>query len=63
MSLFEAYLDEIETRKREGLNPKPIEDAELTREIIWQIIAIVNLSSQLCKVRKPIVPISWDWIY
>ena len=38
MSLYTAYLNEIETRKEQGLNPKPIEDGALTREIIAQII-------------------------
>ena len=38
MSLYSEYMDEIETRKKElGLNPKPIDDAELLSEIIAQI--------------------------
>lgn len=37
MSLYTDYLKEIETRKKQGLNPKPIEDDALTREIISQI--------------------------
>ena len=37
MSLYTDYLDEIETRKAEGLSPKPIDDGALTREIIEQI--------------------------
>jgi aconitate hydratase 2/2-methylisocitrate dehydratase len=37
MSLYTAYLDEIETRKLQGLNPKPIDDGALTEEIIAQI--------------------------
>ena len=37
MSLYTAYLDEIKARKNEGLNPKPIDDADLTKEIIDQI--------------------------
>ena len=37
MSLFEAYLEEIETRKGEGLSPKPIDDGALTREVIAQV--------------------------
>lgn len=37
MSLYEAYLSEIESRKDQGLNPKPIDDADLTAEIISQI--------------------------
>ena len=37
MSLYEDYLAEIETRKTEGLNPKPIDGAELTKEVIDHI--------------------------
>jgi aconitate hydratase 2/2-methylisocitrate dehydratase len=38
MSLYSEYLDEIATRKKElGLNPKPIDSAELLSEIIAQI--------------------------
>ncbi|MEM8592519.1 MAG: bifunctional aconitate hydratase 2/2-methylisocitrate dehydratase, partial [Pseudomonadota bacterium] len=38
MSLYTDYLAEIETRKsEEGLHPKPIDDAELVRELIAQI--------------------------
>ncbi|WP_417428533.1 bifunctional aconitate hydratase 2/2-methylisocitrate dehydratase [Kiloniella sp.] len=37
MSLYTDYLKEIETRKKQGLNPKPIEDDALTREVISQI--------------------------
>ncbi|RED14050.1 bifunctional aconitate hydratase 2/2-methylisocitrate dehydratase [Pontivivens insulae] len=37
MSLYAAYLDEIETRALQGLNPKPIDDAALTEEIVAQI--------------------------
>lgn len=37
MSLYAQYLDEIETRAAQGLNPKPIEDAALIAEIISQI--------------------------
>ncbi|MEE9330985.1 MAG: bifunctional aconitate hydratase 2/2-methylisocitrate dehydratase [Methylophilaceae bacterium] len=37
MSLYQAYLDEIDVRKSEGLNPKPIDTAELLAEIIAQI--------------------------
>jgi aconitate hydratase 2/2-methylisocitrate dehydratase len=37
MSLYEAYLAEIETREQQGLNPKPIDDDALTDEIIAQI--------------------------
>lgn len=37
MSLYTDYLSEIETRKGEGLSPKPIDDGALTAEIIEQI--------------------------
>jgi aconitate hydratase 2/2-methylisocitrate dehydratase len=37
MSFYTAYLEEIEKRKEEGLNPKPIEDGALLAEIIEQI--------------------------
>ena len=34
MSLYTDYLEEIETRKEQGLNPKPIDDAALLGEVI-----------------------------
>ena len=37
MSLYQDYLAEIETRKTEGLSPKPIDDGALLSEIISQI--------------------------
>ena len=37
MSFYTAYLEEIEKRKGDGLNPKPIEDGVLVAEIIEQI--------------------------
>ncbi|MBT0958673.1 bifunctional aconitate hydratase 2/2-methylisocitrate dehydratase [Alphaproteobacteria bacterium KMM 3653] len=37
MSLYAAYLEEIETRKTQGLHPKPIDDAGLVLEIVEQI--------------------------
>ncbi|WP_018998364.1 bifunctional aconitate hydratase 2/2-methylisocitrate dehydratase [Hirschia maritima] len=37
MSLYTDYLQEIETRKEQGLNPKPIDDGALVKEIIAQI--------------------------
>ena len=37
MSLYSAYLEEIESRKLQGLHPKPIDDGALIREIIAQI--------------------------
>ncbi len=38
MSLYTDYLDQIETRKGQGLHPKPIEDADLVNALIEQII-------------------------
>ena len=37
MSLYIAYLEEIETRKKLGLSPKPIDDGLLTAELVAQI--------------------------
>lgn len=37
MSLYTDYLNEIDTRKEQGLHPKPIEDSALLEEIIAQI--------------------------
>ena len=37
MSLYKDYLDEIETRKEQGLHPKPIEDAAFVEVLIEQI--------------------------
>ncbi len=37
MSLYTNYLDEIETRKAEGLHPKPIDDGALVKELVAQI--------------------------
>ncbi|MDG2257103.1 MAG: bifunctional aconitate hydratase 2/2-methylisocitrate dehydratase [Paracoccaceae bacterium] len=37
MSLYTDYLTEIETRKTQDLNPKPIDGGDLTAEIIAQI--------------------------
>ena len=37
MSLYAEYLNEIETRKGEGLHPKPIDDGALVAELIAQI--------------------------
>ncbi|KZL25683.1 bifunctional aconitate hydratase 2/2-methylisocitrate dehydratase [Pseudovibrio sp. WM33] len=42
MSLYTDYLNEIDTRKAEGLNPKPIEDGALVNEIISQIKDLKN---------------------
>jgi aconitate hydratase 2/2-methylisocitrate dehydratase len=37
MNIYQDYIKEIEERKTQGLNPKPIDGAELLSEIIWQI--------------------------
>ncbi|MEM9228424.1 MAG: bifunctional aconitate hydratase 2/2-methylisocitrate dehydratase [Pseudomonadota bacterium] len=37
MSLYTSYLEEIDSRKERGLNPKPIEDGALVRELVSQI--------------------------
>ncbi|MEX0504051.1 bifunctional aconitate hydratase 2/2-methylisocitrate dehydratase [Alphaproteobacteria bacterium LSUCC0719] len=37
MSLYDAYLEEIENRKTQGLKPKPIDDGGLVRELVAQI--------------------------
>ncbi len=42
MSLYDAYLEEIERRKSEGLHAKPIDDAALLNEIIAQIEDTAN---------------------
>ena len=42
MRLYDQYLKEIEDRKALGLNPKPIEGAELISEIIEQIKDTAN---------------------
>ena len=42
MNLFANYLDEIERRKHEGLNPKPIDDGNLVTELILRIKDVSN---------------------
>ncbi len=42
MSLYTDYLNEIGTRKAQGLNPRPIEDGALVNEIIAQIKDLKN---------------------
>ena len=37
MSKYTEYLKEIDQRKLDGLAPKPIDEGELTKEIISQI--------------------------
>ncbi|MGB0152559.1 MAG: bifunctional aconitate hydratase 2/2-methylisocitrate dehydratase [Verrucomicrobiales bacterium] len=42
MNLYSEYLNEIEERKAQGLNPKPIDDGALLSEIIAQIKDLEN---------------------
>ena len=42
MSIYTDYLAQIETRKEQGLHPKPIETAELVAELVTQIIDVDN---------------------
>ncbi|WP_366184634.1 bifunctional aconitate hydratase 2/2-methylisocitrate dehydratase [Flavobacterium ovatum] len=42
MNIYNDYLNEIEERKGQGLNPKPIDGAELLSEIIAQIKDLDN---------------------
>ncbi len=42
MSLYKEYIEEIEERKGQGLNPKPIDGAELLSEVIAQIKDVNN---------------------
>ncbi|MEC4114976.1 bifunctional aconitate hydratase 2/2-methylisocitrate dehydratase [Myroides pelagicus] len=42
MSLYKDYINEIEERKNQGLNPKPIDGAELLSEVIAQIKDTAN---------------------
>ncbi|MGB1418206.1 MAG: bifunctional aconitate hydratase 2/2-methylisocitrate dehydratase, partial [Candidatus Puniceispirillaceae bacterium] len=37
MSLYDAYLEQIENRKEHGLKPKPIDDGGLVKELVAQI--------------------------
>jgi len=37
MSAYSSYVEEVSSREKEGLQPKPIESADLTAEIIAQI--------------------------
>lgn len=42
MSIYLEYIQEIEERKNNGLNPKPIDGAELVSEVICQIKDVNN---------------------
>ncbi len=37
MSLYDAYLEQIENRKEQGLKPKPIDEGGLVKELVAQI--------------------------
>ena len=42
MNIYQDYIQEIEERKKQGLHPKPIDDAALLSEIIAQIKDLGN---------------------
>lgn len=42
MSHYKDYIDEIKNRQNFGLNPKPIDNSELTKEIISIIKDVDN---------------------
>ncbi|MDJ0992535.1 MAG: bifunctional aconitate hydratase 2/2-methylisocitrate dehydratase [Dinoroseobacter sp.] len=48
MSLYTDYLTEIETRKEQGLSPKPIDDGALTKEVIGHIRDVNSPHRQDC---------------
>ena len=45
MSIYKQYIKEIQDRKVEGLNPKPIDDGKLLSEIIKQIKDVDHIQS------------------
>ena len=49
MNLYKAYLDEIEKRKELGLQPKPIEDGLLLKEMIL-MTSFINQCKQNIKL-------------
>ena len=48
MDLYKTYLTEIENRKSEGLHPKPIDDAELLKELINHIKNPISNERENC---------------
>ena len=48
MNLFEEYLDEIATRKQQGLSAKPIDNGNLAREIITHVKSIDSKHHNQC---------------
>ena len=43
MSVYKTYLEDIAKRKEKGLNPKPIDDDLLVKELVLQIIDEKNI--------------------
>ena len=43
MSVYKTYLEDIAKRKEKGLNPKPIDDGLLVKELVLQIIDEKNI--------------------
>ena len=43
MNLYNDYLNEINERKKQDLQPKPIDDGELIKEIILNIVDEKNI--------------------
>ena len=48
MSLYEAYLNDIAERKEKGLHPKPIDNGELIKEILDNIIDEKSEQRETC---------------
>ena len=48
MSFYLEYLKEIEERKKQGLKPKPIDDSQLTKEIIDEIKDSTSICRKEC---------------
>ena len=48
MNLYEEYLNEIKTREKQGLSPKPIDDGDLTAEIIAHVKDASNKYHDQC---------------
>tara|TARA_R110002126_G_scaffold238143_2_gene381544 strand:- start:1174 stop:3966 length:2793 start_codon:yes stop_codon:yes gene_type:complete len=48
MSFYADYLKEIDTRKQQNLNPKPIEDGALVAELISEISDLTSQNREQC---------------
>ena len=48
MDLYNHYLEEIQNRKKQSLNPKPIDDGNLLKEIISEIKDVNSEFRQDC---------------